>query len=180
MKITTRPLKKEVCHVPSPEGVDYDAVGTIISDGDIGCYSRPDAGSALLIGSEDPDCDAHVWVDDPDDYNPNFTAQWRTQVMREAQRIPDLPIPNQPKGLVDLYDCTPDWMPIYDKSSLPGFYMAVGTSGNQFKNAPAVGHLMATLIERVEAGHDHDSDPVSFTMRYTGIPCDIGFFQPAA
>jgi len=36
--------------------------------------------------------------------------------------------------------------------------MAVGTSGNQFKNAPVVGHLMAELIDRVEHGHDHDHD----------------------
>jgi len=177
MKITTRALKQEVCHVPAPEGIDYDVVGTIISDGDIGCYSRPDAGNNVLIGSEDPACDELEWVDDPDDYNLNFTDQWRTQVMREAQRIDGLPIPNRPKGLVDLYDCTPDWIPIYDRSSLPGFYMAVGTSGNQYKNAPVSGFLMATLIEKVEAGHDHDRDPVSFTMRYTGRSCDIGFFS---
>ncbi len=177
MQLTTRALKREVCHVPAPQGVDYDHQGTILSDGDIGCYSRPDTGSHLLIGSEDPACDGLEWVDDPDDYNPGFTGQWSTQVMREAQRVEDLPIPERPKGVVGLYDCTPDWIPIYDKSSLPGFYMAVGTSGNQFKNAPVVGFLMATLIERVEAGHDHDRDPVSFTMRYTGQPCDIGFFS---
>ncbi len=177
MKLTTRPLKHEVCHLPAPLGVDYDHLGAIISDGGVGCYSRPDAGNHLLVGSEDPECDPLDWVDDPDDYNSNFTDQWSTQVMREAQRIEDLPIPERPKGLVDLYDCTPDWIPIYDKSSLPGFYMAVGTSGNQFKNAPVTGHLMATLIERVEAGHDHDREPVSFTMRYTGRSCDVGFFS---
>jgi sarcosine oxidase subunit beta len=177
MKLTTRALKQEVCHVPAPQGVDYEYVGTIISDGDIGCYSRPDVGNNVLIGSEDPECDELEWVDDPDDYNLNFTDQWRTQVMREAQRIEGLPIPEQPKGLVDLYDCTPDWIPIYDKSSLPGFYMAVGTSGNQFKNAPVAGFLMATLIEKVEGGQDHDRAPVSFTMPYTGRSCDIGFFS---
>jgi sarcosine oxidase, subunit beta len=31
-----------------------------------------------------------------------------------------------------------------------GFYMAIGTSGNQFKNAAAVGRLMAELIEACE------------------------------
>ncbi|MEE8368464.1 MAG: hypothetical protein V3S30_09100 [Thermoanaerobaculia bacterium] len=36
---------------------------------------------------------------------------------------------------------------------------------------------MATLIEKIEAGQDHDRDPVSFTMRYTGRSCDIGFFS---
>ncbi len=177
MALTTRALKQEVCYVPSPEGLDYNLLGTLISDGDIGCYSRPAIGNQVLIGSEDPECDVLDWVDDPDDYDQGFTEQWRTQVMREAQRLEDLPVPNTPRGLVDLYDCTPDWIPIYDRSSLPGFYMAVGTSGNQYKNAPVAGLLMAELIEKVESGHDHDNDPVRFTMKYTQRECDIGFFS---
>jgi len=176
MKIRTRALKQEVCHVPAPKGLDYNVQGTIISDGDIGCYSRPEVGNHVLIGSEDPECDVLEWVD-PDDYDQNFSYQWKTQVMREAQRIPELPIPEQHKGLVDLYDVTDDWLPIYDKSDLPGFYMAVGTSGNQFKNAPVAGKLMAELIEKVEAGHDHDNNPVQFYMKYTRRTCDIGFFS---
>jgi sarcosine oxidase subunit beta len=177
MKMTTRALKQEVCHVPAPENIEYDFLGTLISDGDIGCYSRPETGNHVLIGSEDPECDELEWVEDPDDYDKSFTDQWKTQVVREAQRVAGLELPSERKGLVDLYDCTPDWIPIYDKSSLPGFYMAVGTSGNQFKNAPVVGLLMSELIEKVEAGQDHDRDPVTFEMKYTGRSCDIGFFS---
>jgi len=177
MNIKTRPMRQEVCHVPSPEGFDYNNLGTIISDGDVGCYSRPEVGNNILIGSEDPECDTMEYVDDPDNYNTNFTEQWTTQAMREAQRIADLRIPNQPSGVVDLYDCSDDWIPIYDKSSLPGFYMAVGTSGNQYKNAPVVGVLMAELIGAVEKGQDHDKDPVQFTMKYTKRTCNIGFFS---
>jgi sarcosine oxidase subunit beta len=176
MKIKTRALKQEVCHVPAPVGVDYQVQGTIISDGDIGCYSRPEVGNHVLIGSEDPACDQLEWVD-PDDYDKDFSYQYRTQVLREAQRIPELAIPQQQKGLVDLYDVTDDWLPIYDKSDLPGFYMAVGTSGNQFKNAPVAGKLMAELIEKVEAGHDHDKDPFKFYMKFTRRECNIGFFS---
>jgi sarcosine oxidase subunit beta len=177
MNIKTRPLRQEVCHVPAPEGFDYNHLGTIISDGDVGCYSRPEVGNHILIGSEDPECDTMEYVDDPDHYNTNFSEQWTTQAMREAQRIADLRIPNQPSGVVDLYDCSDDWIPIYDRSALPGFYMAVGTSGNQYKNAPVVGVLMAELIAAVENGHDHDTDPVKFTMKYTKRTCDIGFFS---
>ena len=43
------------------------------------------------------------------------------------------------QGIVACYDVTEDWNPVYDKSSLPGYFMAVGTSGNQFKNAGVVG-----------------------------------------
>ena len=176
MKIKTRALRQEVCHVPAPEGFDYEKSGIMISDGDIGCYSRPEVGNHVLIGSEDPECDEREFVD-PDDFNTSFTDQWTTQAMREAQRIKGLPIPNQAQGVVDLYDVSDDWIPIYDKSDLPGYYMAVGTSGNQYKNAPIAGVLMAELIQRVEAGHDHDNDPVRFVMRHTGRECNTGFFS---
>ncbi len=112
----------------------------------------------------------------------HFTDQWPTQVMREAQRIRGLPIPNQPKGVVDLYDASDDWIPIYDKSDLPGFYMAVGTSGNQFKNAPVVGAMMADLIQAdliqaCEAGLDHDAKPYQFWMPYLQRYFNVGFFS---
>jgi sarcosine oxidase subunit beta len=55
--------------------------------------------------------------------------------------------------------------------------MAVGTSGNQYKNAPVAGVLMSELIEKVEAGHNHDTDPVKFVMQHTGWQCNIGFFS---
>ena len=43
--------------------------------------------------------------------------------------------PHDKKGVVDLYDVSDDWLPIYDKTDLEGFYVAIGTSGNQYKNA---------------------------------------------
>ena len=176
MKIKTRALRQEVCHVPAPDGIDYQRQGTIISDGDIGCYSRPETGNHILVGSEDPECDEREWVD-PDNYNTNFTRQWTTQAMRESQRIEGLRVPNQMQGVVDLYDVSDDWIPIYDKSDLPGFYMAVGTSGNQYKNAPVVGVMMSELIDKVEAGHDHDNNPIQFQMKYTGRTFNMGFYS---
>ena len=177
MNIKTRALRQEVAHVPAPDGIDYEKVGMLVSDGDIGCYSRPEAGNHVLIGSEDPDCDILEWIEDPDNFNPNFTGQWRTQVMREAQRIISLPIPNEQQGIVDLYDCSDDWLPIYDQSDLPGFYMAVGSSGNQYKNAPVAGALMAELIEQVEAGHDHDRDPLAYQLKYVDRSLNLGSFS---
>jgi sarcosine oxidase subunit beta len=178
MKVTTRPLRHEVHHVPSPPGFDFEASGFHTSDGDTGIYFRPESGNHILIGSEDPDCDEKVWVDDPDQYDRNVTeAQWEAQVYRLARRIPTLAIPHERKGVVDLYDVSDDWIPIYDRSSLPGYYMAIGTSGNQFKNAPVVGHMMTELIDRVQHGHDHDTDPVKVTTRYTGVELDAGFYS---
>jgi len=176
MNIKTRALRQEVCHVAPPDGMDYQKEGVMISDGDIGCYCRPETGNHILVGSEDPECDEREWVD-PDNYDKNFSKQWTAQVLREAQRIRGLRLPNQMQGVVDLYDVSDDWIPIYDKSDLPGFFMAVGTSGNQYKNAPVVGAMMAELIDKVEAGHDHDSSPVQFFMKYTGRTFNMGFYS---
>ena len=132
----------------------------------------------MLVGSIDPKCDSLEWVADPDDFNREVTeARWKAQVYRMGLRVPELEIPNRAKGVVDLYDATEDWIPIYDRSSLDGFYMAVGTSGNQFKTAPMVGHLMAELVVACESGHDHDEDPVTVRAPYTGLLLNVGFFS---
>ena len=176
MKISTRAMRHEVSHVPAPAGFDVEKHGMVTSDADIHAYTRPETGNHILIGSEDPDCDAKTFVD-PDNYDENFTDQWRVQALRAAQRMPGITIPNRPMGLVALYDVTEDWAPIYDKSSLPGFYMAIGTSGNQFKNAPIAGEMMANLIDACEKGQDHDTNPVEFTLKYTGHTFSIGEFS---
>ena len=178
MAITTRALRHEVHHVPAPEGFDFEGDGMHVSDADVGIYFRPESGNHILVGSEDPECDPRVWVDDPDAFDRRVTRDaWDAQVLRLARRIPGLGIPDRPKGVVDLYDVSDDWIPIYDRSSLDGFYMAVGTSGNQFKNAGVVGHCMAELIGAVEAGADHDEDPVVVRTRYRGLDLDMGFYS---
>jgi sarcosine oxidase subunit beta len=178
MKVTTRALRHEVHYVPFPEGYDPEKYGRFTSDDDVGGYSRPEVGGMLLVGSQDPACDPLEWIDDPDDFNREVTEeQWKAQVYRMALRVPDLAIPSKPKGIADLYDVTGDWIPIYDKSSLPGFYMAVGTSGNQFKNGPMAGLMMTELIAACEDGRDHDRDPVSVQGPYTGRSLDVGFYS---
>ena len=113
----------------------------------------------------------------PVEVNENFSEQWRVQALRCAQRIPTLGIPSAMRGVVSLYDVTDDWIPIYDSSSVPGFYMAIGSSGNQFKNAPIAGAMMAHLIENVQSGHDHDEDALHFTGPHTGCDINIGFYS---
>ncbi len=174
MALTTRALRQELSHVPAPPGL---AIELIIGDPDIACYMRPDTGHALLIGTTQPDCDPFEWIDDPDHYNRNFTEQWTTQVHRQALRIPSLGIPGRATGVIDLYDVTPDWTPIYDRADLAGFYMAVGTSGNQFKNGPVAGDLMAGLIDYCESGGDHDASPYRFPLARTGGTLDAAAFS---
>ncbi len=178
MNITTRALRHEVHHVPQPDRLDFEKDGFMVGDDDLGTYFRPEVGHNLLLGSQDPECDPQEWVDDPDEFDRELTEdQWRTQVFRLARRLPELGIPNSKKGIVDLYDVSDDWIPIYDRTDLDGFYLAIGTSGNQFKNASVAGYCMAQLIQRVEAGHDHDADPVRVTQRYSGLELDMGAYS---
>ncbi len=176
MNIKTKALKVEVSHVSPPEGYDYESNAFVVSDSDIGCYSRPETGNHILIGSEDPECDERIYVD-PDNWDENFTEQWNTQLYRQAQRYPDLPLSSKVKGVVSLYDVSDDWIPIYDKSDLPGFYMAVGSSGNQYKNAPIAGVMMTELIEACEKGQNHDQETVKLHLKYINREIDIGFYS---
>ncbi len=176
MTITTRPVRQEVVHVAAPGGFDVARSGLVVSDGDIACYIRPETGNHFLVGSEDPECDPRE-VADPDGFDRSLSDQAVTQAMRFAQRVPSLAVPPRPKGVADLYDVSDDWIPIYDRSCVDGFYMAIGTSGNQFKNAPVAGRLMAALIDHVEAGGDHDADPLRFRLRHIDHAVDTATFS---
>ena len=177
--ITVRPLRQEVHHVLAPPGYhDGDRLGPVIADPDLGIYVRPASGGAMLVGGTEPECDPLDWITDPDDANPGQTASVsETQVTRAARRFPELRIPNRPKGIAGVYDVASDWTPIYDRTDLDGYYVAIGTSGNQFKNAPVAGRMMAALVTAVENGHDHDSDPVTFTGAHTGHRINLATFS---
>jgi sarcosine oxidase subunit beta len=178
MSIRTRALRREVHHLRAPAGFDFEHQGIMTSDSDVGVYFRPGLGNTITLGSTDPACDPKTWVGDPDECNREITErQWNAQVYRLARRMPNLPIPGRAAGVVDMYDVADDWIPIYDRSSLPGLYMAIGTSGHQFKNAGAVGTLMADLVAACESGLDHDRAPFQHRMPYTGRVLNVGAFS---
>ncbi|MGD2043503.1 MAG: FAD-dependent oxidoreductase [Acidimicrobiia bacterium] len=178
MNIKTRALRHEVHHVPSPANIDFERDGMLVGDDDLGTYFRPEVGNHILVGSQDPECDPQIWVEDPDEFERAITEdQWRAQVLRLARRLPALGVPSEKKGVVDLYDVSDDWIPIYDKTDLPGFYVAIGTSGNQFKNSHIAAYCLTKLIQEVQAGHDHDADPVKVKMPYTGLEIDMSVFS---
>lgn len=168
--VSTRPMRQEVHHVPAPEGLV-----TTVADLDLGTYLRPAPGGGLLVGGTEPECDGLPWLDDPDAVNPNpTTAVWNAQLTRAARRFPALGVPHEPRGIVGVYDVTADWAPIYDRTELDGFFVAIGTSGNQFKNAPLAGGFLAAIID---AGSDHDSHPVRYTGEHTGHTINLGAFS---
>ena len=173
--VTTRPMRQEVHHVQAPASWINPPC---FSDLDTGVYIRPEAGGGMVIGGTEPECDPYQWVEDPDNVNMNRTQELFTaQVTRAARRLPDLQVPSTAAGVVGVYDVSSDWSPIYDKSDVPGFYLAIGTSGNQFKNAPTTGQVMAAIIKAVESGIDHDANPVQFAARRTGLTINTGAFS---
>jgi glycine/D-amino acid oxidase-like deaminating enzyme len=176
--IGTRPLRQEVAHVPAPAGYRRTGQGIMLADVDLGTYLRGELGGGLLVGGTEPECDPLEWVDDPDGARPNPTlAVFEAHVTRAARRLPDLTVPNRASGVVGVYDVADDWTPIYDRTGLDGFYVAIGTSGNQFKNAPVVGKFLAAIIEQTENGTDHDERPVRFTGQHTGLTIDLAAFS---
>ncbi len=178
MNISTRPMKREVFVVPAPKGVDFEADGVMIGDLDIGVYFRPERGNNVLIGSAEPECDELTWVDDPDAVGDSLDEdEFQLLVLRASRRIRDLGVPHTKRGVVSCYDVADDWIPIYDRTNLDGFYVAIGTSGNQFKNAASAAHCVAELIEAVEAGLDHDVEPLQVTGRFTDLPIDMATFS---
>ena len=65
-------------------------------------------------------------------------------------------------------------VPIYDKSSLDGFYMACGTSGNQFKNAPLAGQFIRAIVDAAERGSTTTSSRCSSSASRTGRAINVG------
>jgi sarcosine oxidase, subunit beta len=176
--IRTRPLRQEVHHVPAPAGFQLDGNTPMVGDGDLGTYFRPQPGGSILVGGQEPACDELTWLDDPDVFDPGPSVPvYEAQVTRLARRLPDVAVPPRPKGVVGVYDVSDDWIPIYDRTSLGGYYVAIGTSGNQFKNAPVVGEMLRTVIEACEAGRDHDEDPVTWTAPMTDLEVNLGHYS---
>ena len=177
--VTTRPLRNEVHYVPEPPGYTGDRVaGPVAADLDLGTYWRGTPNGEILIGGTEPACDPMHFVEDGDDFNPGVTEEiYKAQVYRAARRFPDLTVPNRPKGIGAVYDVTDDWIPIYDRTALPGYYVAIGTSGNQFKNAPMAGLYLARIIAASENGHDHDADPVVVDLEHSGQRVDLSAFS---
>ena len=98
-------------------------------------------------------------------------------MLRAARRLPGLQVGTRPLGIAGLYDVSDDWIPIYDRTSLDGYYVAIGTSGNQFKNAPIIGWIMNSIITANENGQDTDRTPLHLTCPRTGNTINMNHYS---
>jgi sarcosine oxidase subunit beta len=178
MNIRHRPLRQEVYVAPAPTGFKLEDNVPVVADLDTGIYFRPHLGGTINLGGTEPACDELHWIDDADEWRQETTVEiWETMMLRLARRMPEFGVPVSPSGIGALYDATDDWVPIYDRSSIDGFFMACGTSGNQFKNAPMAAIFMRLLIEAAEKGLDHDVEPISYVGPRSGRAINIGAFS---
>jgi len=171
--VKTRRVREELHHVPAPPTLDIAAQAVHVVDGDLGINFRPETGNAFLVGGNGAKIDGETVVGDPDRYDIRVTqGSWTRHVLRMARRIPSLGIPRRSQGVVGLYDVTDDWLPIYDRAGVDGLFVALGTSGNQFKVGPIVGELLRHIIELESQGVDHRTvparSPVSQREFWTG------------
>ena len=173
--INTHAFRHESSHLSFPENDSIGKNSVITFDDDIASYTRPDHHGSFFVGTLGAEFEHNQSID-ADKFDYNFSDSAWEPAYRLGQRMPNLRIPNRWKGIVDLWDVTEDWIPVYDKTDIPGYYLAIGTSGNQFKSAPVVGLLMAQLIEHCENGHDHDSDPLNFFLEKTSNHICLDFF----
>ena len=176
-----RPLRHEVHHVPAPPGFDFEHDGFHTSDGDTGIYFRPESGNNILIGSEDPDCDPREWVDDPDDYD---RARHREAVggagLPARPPHPDAADPNERKGVVDLYDVSDDWIPIYDRSTSAASTWRSGRAATSSRTRRVVGHADGRADRRGRARPRPRQGPGQGTCRYTGLELDAASTRACA
>jgi sarcosine oxidase, subunit beta len=178
MAVRGRPLRTETHETPAPPGFRTGRGGVFVTDPDLGVAFRPHGQDRLHISSMEPECDPLEWIDDPCSYSDQPTQNaYDRQTLRAGRRLPRLTIPPRPCGIGALYDVTPDWRPIFDRSALPGYYLACGTSGNCFKIGPMAGRIVAAIIDACEAGQDHDRHPAGFVTPHQRLPLSLGYYS---
>lgn len=109
-------------------------------------YLRPVGDDISYLGSLEPD-----WPDyevDPDFSEDSVSLHMVERYIRAfSDRFPIMQTGSILGGWSGLYDVTPDWHPILDKSSrLNNVYFAIGLSGHGFKLCPAIGMMMSDLV----------------------------------
>ena len=176
MKISTRAVRQEVAVVKKLAQSQTDDLPFLCFDYQRGiylCYGRNDS---LIIGGNIDAGGVQDWVD-PDHFDPYLSEQWEILLSKAKERMPTLKIPTERRGVVELHDVSDDGRPIYDASSLSGFYMAVGTSGHQFQSAPVVGEIVADIISACEAGNNQDQNPIQVPLKYIDYTLNSGNYS---
>ena len=78
--------------------------------------------------------------------------------------------------LVDLYDDSDDWIPIYDSQHYLVSIWQSAIAVISTSNGSVVGEMTAELTVACENSHDHDQDPVQFKLEHQKRSVSMGFY----
>jgi sarcosine oxidase subunit beta len=131
----------QVCYTNRPGGWPKNELA--FYDEITGLYTHPD-GDSNLVGIDFDFTD--VW--DPNRYNRTIDPDYVDFALDAlGHRFPALMASKLKRGVVGLYDFTPDGHPIVDGPiGLEGYYVAAGFSGAGFKSSPMTGLGMAEKV----------------------------------
>jgi sarcosine oxidase subunit beta len=127
----------------------FEAAHPVVGDFVHASYFRSETGSLTLAGLIDPaEADAIV---DPDRFNRKNDLDFVLDIgERLIRRYPVIERSESTGGYASLYAITPDWHPIVDEvPAQSGFFICSGFSGHGFKLGPAVGQMVADLINGI-------------------------------
>ena len=141
MPLPIKAKRGQVCYTNRPSGLPQKELA--FYDEITGLYTHPE-GDTNLVGI---DFDfSNVW--DPNRYNREIDEDYVTSALEAlGYRFPVLCGSHVVRGVVGLYDFTPDGHPIIDGPlGLEGYYVAAGFSGCGFKSSPMSGLGLAELV----------------------------------
>jgi glycine/D-amino acid oxidase-like deaminating enzyme len=136
-----RAKRGQVCYINRPGGLPK--VELAFYDEITGLYTHP-AGDTNLLGIDFNFDD--IW--DPNRYNQQIDEEYIQDALGAlGYRFPVMCGAHVVKGVVGLYDFTPDGHPIIDGPiGLEGYYVCAGFSGIGFKSSPMTGLGLAELV----------------------------------
>lgn len=138
-----------------------------------GFYIRPDV-RVFKIGAVLPQDHVDFVRTSDGAGDPDRVKRFEMEFLRRlSRRAPGIQL-SDVHTRVAYYDWTvSDSYPILDATDLKGYYVAIGTSGAWFKGGPVIGHLMAELIARRDAGERS----TRVTLSRTGNVVDMKLFS---
>ena len=143
-------------------------------DDELDLNLRPTPRGTLLVGDNGGYSNPAEHLQDPEEVGERLTdSEWIDTMSRLVRRFPSIEFVSEKRGVVGVYDVTPDWLPIYGSTDIPGYFLAVGTSGNQFKMAPIIGWILSRMIEDWA---DQRKSTTVFALPFTGRQVDMHQF----
>ena len=149
----------QMVHIDRPAGVQGDL--PVVCDPAGGIYFRTqNRGQQIIVGSV-LESDELESVRNPDDYATYADDDYvRMKLFYLEHRLRGMGDIRRPRGYSGLYTINRvDYHPIVGPTPINGFFVANGCSGHSFKLAPAIGSMIAQMLEGKTDRFDTDVDP---------------------